>query len=80
MCILNKALYGLKQTPRTWYDIIDSFLSSLGFTNSKVDSNLYFKVEDGNPMMLLLSVDDLFVTGMDGLITVRRENLLPSSK
>ena len=45
----------------TWYDIIDSFLSSLGFTKSKEDSNLYYKVEDGNPVMLLLYVDDLFV-------------------
>ena len=64
---MKKALYGLKQAPRTWYDIIDIFLSSLGFTKSKADSNLYYKVEDGNPMMLLLYVDDLFVIGMDGL-------------
>ena len=35
-----KALYGLKQAPRTWYGSIDSFLSSLGFTKSKVDPNL----------------------------------------
>ena len=51
-----------------WYDIIDGFLSSLGFTKSKADSNLYYRVEDGNPVMLLLYVDDMFVTGMDGLI------------
>ena len=68
MCKLKKALYGLKQAPKTWYNRIDRFLSSLGFTKSKADSNLYYKVEDGNPMILLLYVDDLFVTGMDGLI------------
>ena len=78
VCRLKKSLYGLKQLPRTWYDIIDSFLSSLGFTNSKVDSNLYYKVEDGNPVMLLLYVDDLFVIGTDGLI--QRESFLLSSK
>ena len=77
VCRLKKALYGLKQAPRTWYDRIDSFLSSLGFTKSKADSNLHYKVEDGNPVMLLLYVDDLFVTGMDGLIT---ESLLLSLK
>ena len=33
----------------------------LGFTESKVDSNLYFKVEGGRPVMLLLYVDDLFL-------------------
>ena len=28
VCRLKKALYGLKQAPKTWYDRIDSFLSS----------------------------------------------------
>ena len=59
----------------TWYGRIDSFLSSLGFTKSKADSNLYYKVEDGNPVMLLLYVDDLFVTSMDGLITDTKRKL-----
>ena len=46
VCRLKKAPYGLKQAPRTWYDRIDSFVSSLGFTKSKANSNLYYKVED----------------------------------
>ena len=33
----------------------------LGFTESKANSNLYFKVEGGRPVMLLLYVDDLFL-------------------
>jgi hypothetical protein len=37
---LKKALYGLKQSPRAWYGRIDSFLTILGFTKSKDDSNL----------------------------------------
>ena len=41
VCRLKKALYGLKQAPRTWYDRIDRFLSSMGFTKSTADSNLY---------------------------------------
>ena len=68
VCKLKKALYKLKQTPRTWYDRMDSFLTSLGFTKSKADSNLYYKVEEGNPVILLLYVDDLFVIGVDELI------------
>ena len=35
---------------------------TLGFTESKVDSNLCFKVEGGRPVMLLLYIDDLFLT------------------
>ena len=58
-----KALYGLKQASRTWYGRMDSFLISLGFTKSKADSNLYYKVEEVNPVILLLYVDDMFVIG-----------------
>ena len=53
----------MKQAPKTWYGRMDNFLTSLGFTKSKTDSNLYYKVEKGNPVILLLYVDDLFVTG-----------------
>ena len=64
----------------TWYVRIDSFLTSLGFTKSKSDSNLYYKVEDGNPVMILLYVDYLFVIGMDGLITNTMRNLATEFK
>ena len=45
---------------------------TLGFTESKADSNLYFKVEGGRPVMLLLYVDELFLTGKEELIKVAR--------
>jgi len=38
---LRKAPYGLKQAPRLWYDDINAFLFSLGFTQSLADPNLY---------------------------------------
>ena len=63
VCKLKKALYGLKQAPRAWYGRIDIFLTSLGFTKSKVDPNLYMKIMDDEPVILLLYVDDLFLTG-----------------
>ena len=63
-----------KQAPRPWYGRIDGFLMNLGFTKSKFDSNLYYKVEDDRIMILLLYVDDLFLTGKNIItLNVRRK-------
>jgi hypothetical protein len=75
VCRLNKSLYELKQAVRAWYGRIDSFLMSLGFTKSKVDPNLYYKVEDSGPVILLLYVDDLFLIGNDNLIAECKSKL-----
>jgi hypothetical protein len=75
LCRLKKALYGLKQAPRAWYGRIDSFLTSLGFTKSKSHSNLYFKVMNDQPIILLLYVDDLFLTGEEKIITDCKKKL-----
>ena len=58
----------MKQAPRAWYGKIDSFLASLGFTKSKADSNLYFKVMNDELVVLLLYVDELFLTSEENLI------------
>jgi transposase InsO family protein len=75
VCNLKKALYGLKQAHRAWYGRIDSFLTSLGFTKSNADSNLYFKVMNDESVILLLYVDDLFLTGEEKLITECKKRL-----
>jgi hypothetical protein len=68
VCKLKNDLYGLKQDPGAWYGRIDSFLTSLGFTKSKVDFNLYFKAMNDEPIILLLYVDELFLIGEENLI------------
>jgi hypothetical protein len=75
VCQLKKALYGLKQDPRAWYGRIDSFLTSLGFTKSKADSNIYFKIMENEPVILLLYVDDLFLTREEKLIAKCKQRL-----
>jgi hypothetical protein len=72
---LNKSLYGLKQAPRGWYGIMDNFLMSLGFTKSKADPNMYYKVEDGSLALLLLYIDDLFMIGEENPIAKRKRML-----
>ena len=47
----------------------------LGFTKSKADSNLYYKVEDDGIMILLLYVDNLFLTRKEKLISGCKKKL-----
>jgi hypothetical protein len=61
VCRVKEDLYMLKQAPRAWHGKIDSFLMSLGFTKSKVNSNFYLKVMNDDLVMLLLYVDDVFL-------------------
>ena len=76
VCKLKKALYGLKQAPRACYERIDSFLSSMGFTKSKADPNLYLKVVKDEPVIPLLYVDDLFLTGNEKQIMESKKKLV----
>ena len=56
--------------------MMDRLPMDLGFTKSKEDSNHFFKVEGGIPVMFLLHVDDLFLTGKEELIKVARRRLV----
>ena len=80
VCKLKKAMYGLKQAPRDWYGRIDGFFTSLAFTKSKVDPNIYLKVMDDEPVILLLYVDDLFIIGNEKQITDCKKKLAKEFK
>jgi hypothetical protein len=74
VCRLRRALYGLKQAPRAWYSRIDNYLREMGFQRSEVDPNLYFLTGEV-PLILVLYVDDLFLTGDEQLIAECKGNL-----
>ena len=48
---------------------------SLGFIESKADSNLYYKIEDDGIMILLLYVDYMFLIGEDNPIIECKKKL-----
>jgi hypothetical protein len=68
VCMLKKALYGLKQPPRAWYSRIDGHLLSMGFTKSEANPNLYHIFVGTDLLILVLSVNGLFLTGAEKLI------------
>ncbi|GLJ30415.1 hypothetical protein SUGI_0601930 [Cryptomeria japonica] len=76
VCRLKKALYGLKQAPRAWYERKDSYLSKLGYSKNEADSNIYFKISDGDMLILVLYVDDLLITREDHLIAKCNQDLM----
>jgi hypothetical protein len=68
VCRLKKSMYGLKQAPRAWYQKIDGYFMSLGFSKSVVDPNLYYNNVGDECLILILYVDYLFLTGLESLI------------
>ena len=76
VCRLKKALYGLKQAPKAWYGRINDYLQKMGFFKSDADPNLYYLVVENEPLMLVLYVDDLFLTGSSRLIGDCKKNLV----
>jgi hypothetical protein len=62
VCRLNKSLYGLKQAPRVWHHRFASYLSSIGFVETKSDSSLFIYCRGSDTAYLLLYVDDIVLT------------------
>jgi len=56
-------MYGLKQSPRMWYQKFDTFVRGLGFTRSKADHCVYFKLIGDRVIYLDLYVDYMLLFG-----------------
>lgn len=64
VCLLRKALYGLKQAPRQWYAKINCFLlDEMEFKSCSYEPCLYFKIDSGCLILIILYVDDLLIAG-----------------
>lgn len=72
---LKKALYGLKKETCAWYENMDGFLKSLGFNKSVFYPNLYYHIVGDKCLILVLYVDDLFLTSSEKLIVKCKRGL-----
>ena len=51
-------------------------MTRMDFSKSKVNPNLYYKVVEDEPVILLLYVDDLFLTGNEKKIVESKKKLV----
>lgn len=68
VCRLRHSLYGLKQALRAWYEKMDSFLLSTGFTCCHSNHTVYIQHLEGEVLILVLYIDDLLITGSSSSI------------
>jgi len=78
LCRLHKSLYGLKQAPQAWYTRPSDFLLFIGLLASKVDTSLFILSDGTNIFYLLVSVDDILLTGSNSAMLHRLIQLLSS--
>uniref|UniRef100_A0A8R7U4Q1 Reverse transcriptase Ty1/copia-type domain-containing protein n=1 Tax=Triticum urartu TaxID=4572 RepID=A0A8R7U4Q1_TRIUA len=64
---LSKALYGLRQAPRAWYAKLDASLCELGFVRSPLEHVVYRRGSETSFLLVGVYVDDLIITGTDGI-------------
>ena len=65
VCKLTKSLYGLKQASRNWFHKLSNSLLYLGYTQSKVESTLFYLQTSSNYTCILIYVDDLIIAEDD---------------
>ena len=51
--------------PRTWYAMLDKYLSKLGFIKATRDGNLYLRKNDDGLFIIVIFVDDIIFEGND---------------
>ena len=60
--LLSRSLYGLRQAPRAWFQSFVSFVTSIGFNQTRSDSSLFVYRDSDQMAYLLLYVDDMVLS------------------
>lgn len=60
-----KSIYGLKQAARVWFQLLQGFLQSIGFTSLHTDEFVMINHKTGIHLAIGIYVNDLLITGED---------------
>jgi hypothetical protein len=63
VCRLDRGVYGLKQAPRKWHETIKKKLTKMGFVALDSDPCVYRKEIHGQPIFIVIYVDDGLIMG-----------------
>jgi hypothetical protein len=62
--IVRKALYGAKQSGRAWYEHLTTFLRTLGYTQLKTDTCVFYQKSANDELLFIcIYVDDFLIVG-----------------
>jgi hypothetical protein len=76
---MKMSLYGLKHTSRAWYANMESYLLEHNYVCCKLDPNVYMLRMNDSLLLLVLYVDDLFITGFSTSTIVVVKSILHDS-
>ena len=76
VCRLGKSLYGLRQAPRCWFAKLAAALNKYGFQQSYSDYSLFTYKNRHLQLHVLVYVDDLIISGNDGVAVQRFKDYL----
>ncbi len=62
----KEALYGIREAPRAWNSLLNDWLISVGFKQSKVDPAVYTIMHKSKIYILAVYVDDCILVGTQG--------------
>ena len=80
VCRLKRSLYGLKQSARCWNLILDEYLKSLKYSQSKADPCIYYRSEiiNGKQEIMIIAVyvdDTIICSNSKNTLNAEKKNL-----
>jgi len=73
---LKRSLYGLRDSPKNWSEHLASVLDEAGWIQSAVDRSVYFPATGAVDGVVVVHVDDLFISGRSAVVHKLQEQLV----